>query len=143
MAVLRRVYATLRMTCGPLTTLLAERGADGFRALLGQVMPLLIKLTLSAVQEDSSRPDVVEGMCFLPVDRLLYLRVLYLVNLVKTRHHCVRYVMVMNSDQLVWSDLTQSATQLIHGYLVHAVAAPALASRRHHLGLLGTDWIVG
>lgn len=126
-ALLRRVYATLRMACGYLTTVADERGVDGLRSLLAQVMPLLLKLELSGVEEDASRLDLldtIEGMRFLPVERRLYLRVQYLANLLLTRHACVRHVVVMHADQLVWSSLTRNATQQLHRYLVSTVAAP-------------------
>ena len=127
MALLRRVYATLRMTCGPLSAIAEERGIDELRTLLGHVLPLLLKLMLSAVLEDPSRPDLldmVEGMCFLPVDRRLYLRVHYLANVLRSRHPCIQHVMVMHAEQLVWSSLTQAATQVLHAYLVSALTAP-------------------
>jgi hypothetical protein len=127
MALLRRVYATLRMTCGPLSAIAEERGVDELRTLLGHVLPLLLKLVLSVVLEDPSRPDLldmVEGMCFLPVDRRLYLRVHYLTNVLRSRHPCIQHVMVMHAEHLVWSSLTQAATQVLHAYLVSALTAP-------------------
>eukprot|EP00900_Chrysochromulina_parva_P020345 jgi/Chrpa1/2944/Chrysochromulina_OHIO_Genome00002271-RA len=121
MALLRRVYATLRMTCGPLSAIAEERGVDELRTLLGHVLPLLLKLVLSVVLEDPSRPDLldmVEGMCFLPVDRRLYLRVHYLTNVLRSRHPCIQHVMVMHAEHLVWSSLTQAATQAVVTMLV-------------------------
>lgn len=70
MAILRRACAMLRLACGPLQRIADDHGVDHVRSLLSQVMPLLIKHTLSPVLEDHSRPDVVdmlEGIVFLPV----------------------------------------------------------------------------
>ena len=109
-ALLQRVYGTVRMACGPLQAIAEQRGLEELRALLNQVMPLVLKLELAGADDDVTRPDLLDtlgGMKFLPVDRRLYLRIQYMVNLVLTRHSCVEHAIVLHGDHLVWSSLTK------------------------------------
>ena len=126
-ALLASVYATLRLACGPLQAVAAARGAEELRTLLELVMPMVLKLVLTGAEDDLSRPDLLDtlgGMKFLPLERRLYLRVQYAANLVLTRHECVRHVLILHGEHLVWSSLTQAATSALHAYLVAAVASP-------------------
>ena len=53
----------MRMACGHLTpqyTVADERSVAGLRSLLAQVMPLLLKLELSGVEEDPLRLDLLD-----------------------------------------------------------------------------------
>lgn len=65
-ALLRRLYSMLRLACGPLSAIAASRGADTLCALLGEVLPLLVRLLLPPGEEDGRRLDLLdtlEGMC--------------------------------------------------------------------------------
>ena len=100
-ALLRRIYSALRLACGPLCAVLEARGADGLRALLSEVLPLLLQVILPAGEEDARRIDLLdatEGMRFLPVDRRVYLKVQYVLNVLLTQHPCIRYTMVLHGS---------------------------------------------
>ena len=127
-ALLRRIYSVLRLSCGALSKFAEEQGADALRGLLAEVMPLLIRLLMPPADEGGRHLDLldtVDGMRFLPVERRLYLRVQYALNLVLNAHPCVLHTMVLHGDQLVWSSLTREATQLVHRAAT-ALVAPSI-----------------
>lgn len=102
-ALATRLYTTLRLACGPLAAVAAERGVGELRRLLADVMPVLLRLLLPGGDDDGRRLDLLdtlEGARFLPVDRRLYLKVQYVLNLVLLRHPCVRHTMMLYSDQV-------------------------------------------
>ena len=72
------------------------------------------RLAVSFADPLVARADTIEGMKFLVVDRRLYLRVQYLVNLVMTSHSCVRHAMILHADQLVWSSLPVRRARTLH-----------------------------
>ena len=125
---LKRIYSALRLACGPLSEVAASRGADGLRGLLSDVLPLLLRVLIPAGEEDGRRLDLldtVDGMRFLVVDRRLYLRVQYVLNLILCTQRCVKQVMLLQGDQMVWSSLTREATSVVHR-AVASVVAPSL-----------------
>ena len=62
LALLRKIYGALRLAVGPLADIAAACGADGLRSLLGEVMPLLLRVCVPAGEEDGRRLDLL-GAC--------------------------------------------------------------------------------
>ena len=54
-ALLRRLHASLRLSCGSLRSIGDERGPGALRGLLAEVMPLLLRVTLPPGEEDGRR----------------------------------------------------------------------------------------
>ena len=137
-SLLRRIYTTLRTFCGALAPTLAAHGAEALRTLLTDHLAPRLRLAGLRGEDDTSRHDLVDaldGMRFLPVDRRLYLRAQYVVNLVQTAHPAVRHALLLHNEQLVWSSLSREATRELQRYLVHDLLAappppPTAAERR-------------
>ena len=62
LALLRKIYGAVRLAIGPLCDAIATSGADGLRTLLGDVMPLLLRVAVPAGEEDGRRLDLL-GAC--------------------------------------------------------------------------------
>lgn len=68
-------------------------------------------------------------MTFLPIERALYLRVQFVLNLILTTHLNVRHTMLLYADQLVWSSLSRSATQQLHRLVVAQMLGATVTER--------------
>jgi hypothetical protein len=133
-ALAERIYSTLRLSCGSLTKVSAERGVDALRLLLSEVVPVLLRVVIPPGDDDARKLDLLdalEAMRFLPVDPRVYLRVQYCLNQILLGHPCVRHSMMLHGDSLVWSSLTRGATQLVHRAVV-SLTAPALQPTPKH-----------
>jgi hypothetical protein len=68
--------------------------------------------------------EAVDGLRFLPVDRRLYLRVQYCLNLLQTTHPSIDHAMLLHGEQLVTSTLTRGATKALHRFLCDTFLQP-------------------
>jgi len=121
--ILHRIYQSVRLHCGSLQSVMAARGVPGLRQILADVVPLLVQVAAVVGDADPCKHDLLEalnGICFLPLDRRLFLRIQYLVNLLLTAAPAapaIAHVIIMHQQQLVWSSLTRAATHALHRYL--------------------------
>ena len=99
MAVLRRIYGTLRLFCGPLSDALRRGGPPALKALLAGFLERYLDLLGAGGELDFAASDVLDamdGMRFLPVDQRLYLRAQYVVNLVQCTFPSVHNCMLLH-----------------------------------------------
>jgi len=127
-ALLRRVYEGVQLACGQLSLIAAERGWEGLRRLLAAVMRPYLQIMLSQGEDETARLDVLDtfdGMSFLPIDSLLYLKVQMALNQLLTHQPNVVHTALFFEGQLVYSSLSRGGTQQLHRLVTKMMGGPA------------------
>ena len=61
--------------------------------------------------------DVYQGVHYLPLDKIDFLKVQCFSNLVENTFPCVKHVCVLHQDQLLWSTLNKNNMRILYKYL--------------------------
>eukprot|EP00055_Hartaetosiga_balthica_P008520 m.32010 g.32010 ORF g.32010 m.32010 type:complete len:458 (-) comp6352_c0_seq2:57-1430(-) len=114
LSLLKQSYAMLKLFEGKLQTILDERGREGLMSLLN----IFYKQYLKSIDvENANVVDALNGIQFLPLDKLSYLCIQSFVNSSETSLRGVQETMFLYDHFLVWSGLEQADTLILYRYL--------------------------
>eukprot|EP00993_Chasmostoma_nieuportense_P000765 NODE_1702_length_1408_cov_37.103044_g1616_i0.p1 GENE.NODE_1702_length_1408_cov_37.103044_g1616_i0~~NODE_1702_length_1408_cov_37.103044_g1616_i0.p1 ORF type:complete len:439 (+),score=133.73 NODE_1702_length_1408_cov_37.103044_g1616_i0:82-1398(+) len=115
LSVLQKACRMFTLLRGSLCSLLS-RSPDTLRHTLSAFFPAYLP-TLALALESADLLDTLDGIQYLPVDRVSFLKMQSFVNKVETRFREVVATTVLVDDFLVYSGLNQNDTRCVYSFL--------------------------
>ncbi|XP_014214259.1 vacuolar fusion protein CCZ1 homolog [Copidosoma floridanum] len=117
-AILKQMYTIFRLFMGSFETILNEPDAGSVTLLKHKLDHFYSRYLLSIKLSNSDILDIFQGLQFLPLDKLTFLRVQSFMNLVEATYPQVKYTAFLYNDQVVWSGLEPEDMQVVYNYLI-------------------------
>ncbi|XP_058794347.1 vacuolar fusion protein CCZ1 homolog [Phymastichus coffea] len=120
-AILKQTYTIFRLFMGSFNTILNEPDCGSVTLLKHKLDHFYSRYLLSLKLNNSDILDIFQGLQFLPLDKVTFLRVQCFMNLVESTFPQVKYSAFLYNDQLVWSGLEPEDMQVVYHYLVNTL----------------------
>ncbi|KAJ8687341.1 hypothetical protein QAD02_023135 [Eretmocerus hayati] len=117
-AILKQTYTIFRLFMGSFETILGEPDVGSVTLLKHKLDHFYSRYLLSLKLDTGDILDIFQGLQFLPLDKITFLRVQCFMNLVEATFPQVKYTAFLYNDQLVWSGLEPEDMQVVYNYLV-------------------------
>ncbi|OXU28858.1 hypothetical protein TSAR_009151 [Trichomalopsis sarcophagae] len=117
-AILKQTYTIFRLFMGSFNTILNEPDCGSVTLLKHKLDHFYSRYLLSLKLNNGDILDIFQGLQFLPLDKVTFLRVQCFMNLVESTFPQVKYTAFLYNDQLVWSGLEPEDMQVVYNYLV-------------------------
>ncbi|KAL5473104.1 hypothetical protein EMCRGX_G027549 [Ephydatia muelleri] len=114
-AALRKSYSMFKLFNGTFLNIEAMYGVENLKKKLEKFYSKYINAVEVSKLDIFS---VLQGIQFLPLDKIMYLKVHSFVNLIETTFRNILHSVFLYGDQLVWSGLEQDDTKIFYQYLL-------------------------
>ncbi|XP_043281502.1 vacuolar fusion protein CCZ1 homolog isoform X2 [Venturia canescens] len=130
-AILKQAYARFRLFMGSFRTILEDPSCGSVTLLQHKLDYFYSEYLLSLKLNNGDILDIFQGLQFLPLDKVTFLRVQCFMNLVEATFPQIKYTAFLYNDQLVWSGLEPEDTQVVYNYLVGTLLPAHLEKELH------------
>lgn len=130
-AILKQTYVMFRLFMGSFQTIINDPNCGSIVLLKHKLEHFYSRYLLSLKLNNSDILDVFQGLQFLPLDKITFLRVQCFMNLVEAMFSQVKYTAFLYNDQVVWSGLEPEDMQVVYNYLVSTLLPTHLEKELH------------
>lgn len=130
-AILRQTYMMFRLFMGSFETIINDPECGSVMLLKLKLEHFYSRYLLSLKLNNSDILDVFQGLQFLPLDKITFLKVQCFMNLVEAMFTQVKYTAFLYNDQVVWSGLEPEDMQVVYNYLVSTLLPAHLEKELH------------
>ncbi|XP_076756382.1 vacuolar fusion protein CCZ1 [Xylocopa sonorina] len=130
-AILKQAYVMFRLFMGSFDTIINEPECGSITLLKHKLEHFYSRYLLSLKLNNSDILDVFQGLQFLPLDKVTFLRVQCFMNLIEAMFSQVKYTAFLYNDQVVWSGLEPEDMQVVYNYLVSTLLPAHLEKELH------------
>ncbi|XP_076167740.1 vacuolar fusion protein CCZ1 [Ptiloglossa arizonensis] len=130
-AILKQAYVMFRLFMGSFNTIINEPECGSTTLLKHKLEHFYSRYLLSLKLNNSDILDVFQGLQFLPLDKITFLRVQCFMNLIEAMFSQVKYTAFLYNDQVVWSGLEPEDMQVVYNYLVGTLLPAHLEKELH------------
>ncbi|RNA01621.1 vacuolar fusion CCZ1 -like protein [Brachionus plicatilis] len=123
MSVLKKIYNYYQLFNGKIGDSLKLMGQDKLKEKMKLFFDDYIETKLNV--RDYDIMNTFNGLQFMSLDRNMYLKIQSLLNLLEEKLPLVQRVVVMHSDQVIWSGLEQEDISAIYQYLKELISKNA------------------
>ncbi|XP_076651897.1 vacuolar fusion protein CCZ1 isoform X1 [Halictus rubicundus] len=130
-AILKQAYVMFRLFMGSFDTIINEPECGSITLLKHKLEHFYSRYLMSLKIHNSDILDVFQGLQFLPLDKITFLRVQCFMNLIEAMFSQVKYTAFLYNDQVVWSGLEPEDMQVVYNYLVGTLLQAHLEKELH------------
>ncbi|XP_071874696.1 vacuolar fusion protein CCZ1 isoform X1 [Bombus fervidus] len=130
-SILKQAYVMFRLFMGSFDTIINEPDCGSITLLKHKLEHFYSRYLMSLKLNNSDILDVFQGLQFLPLDKITFLRVQCFMNLVEAMFSQVKYTAFLYNDQVVWSGLEPEDMQVVYNYLVSTLLPAHLEKELH------------
>lgn len=120
-AILKQAYVMFRLFMGSFETILKDPECGSETLLKCKLDHFYSRYLPSLNLNTGDILDIFQGLQFLPLDKITFLRVQCFMNLVEAMFSQVKYTAFLYNDQLVWSGLEPEDMQVVYSYLLSTI----------------------
>ncbi|CAK9826959.1 Vacuolar fusion protein CCZ1 homolog [Anthophora retusa] len=130
-SILKQAYVMFRLFMGSFDTIIGEPECGSITLLKHKLEHFYSRYLLSLNLNNSDILDIFQGLQFLPLDKITFLKVQCFMNLVEAMFSQVKYTAFLYNDQIVWSGLEPEDMQVVYKYLVSTLLPAHLEKELH------------
>ncbi|KAL7294576.1 hypothetical protein TKK_0012036 [Trichogramma kaykai] len=120
-SITKQMYNIFRLFMGSFNTILNEPDYGSVTLLRHKLDHFYSRYLSSLKLNNCDIVDVFQGLQFLPLDKVTFLRVQCFMNLLESTFPQIQYTAFLYNDQLVWSGLEPESMQVVYSYLVNTL----------------------
>ncbi|KAK0178558.1 hypothetical protein PV327_007436 [Microctonus hyperodae] len=130
-AIVKQAYTRFRLFMGSFETILNEVNVGSVTLLKHKLDYFYCEYLLALKLDHRDVLDIFQGLQFLPLDKITFLKVQSFMNLIEATFPQVKYTAFLYNDQLVWSALEPEDMQVVYNYLVSTLLPQYLQNEFH------------
>ncbi|XP_057320493.1 vacuolar fusion protein CCZ1 homolog [Microplitis mediator] len=132
-AILKQAYMRFRLFMGSFETILNDPQYGSVTLLRHKLDYFYTGYLPSLKLNHRDILDIYQGLQFLPLDKITFLKVQCFMNLIEATFPQIKYTAFLYNDQLVWSGLEPEDMQVIYNYLISSLL-PEYLEKEFHSG---------